>query len=185
MISRGFFRLKPLGITVGSVDSARGFGVTGVTDSTGVTYNNFALPWPGLWTIAAVGGAGGGGGYSSSFFRNGAAGSPAALVTPTVTLGRRPITVKVGAGGAAGANGASASAGSTGNSSSVSGDGTNIASGGFGGAAGASGTTHNPTPAASNWPYGSTTAGQGGRGGTDTLTPLAGQAGAVRLKLVG
>lgn len=181
-----FRRPKPIGITVGSTDSARGFGVTGVTDATGVTYNNVGLPWPGIWQVEMVGGGGGGGGMDSFYYLNsGAAGGRSEYTESLVTLGVRPISVRVGAGGIQGTVGASPTAGQNGYPSYYAVPGITSSGQGFGGQPGSKGNTRNPTPTASAWPYGTSNAGRGGRGATDSQTPQAGNAGALRFKLKG
>lgn len=186
MLSRVFFRPRPLGITVGSVEAARGFGVTGVSDSTGVTYNNFALPWPGRWLVEMVGGGGGGGGMDPFYYLNsGAAGTRSEYTQAFVTLGQRLMSVRIGAAGAPGNKSASPTSGQSGNTSYYQAPAIVHSGQGFGGLPGGNGNTRNPVPVASAWPYGTSNAGRGGQGATDTQIALAGQSGAVRLKLVG
>lgn len=183
MLSRVFFRPRPISITIGS-DGVRAFGVTGSSDANGVTYNNWPVPWPGVWQLEMVGGGGGGGGTDPAYYRPGAAGTSSAYTVSTLTL-RGLATTRVGAGGTAGTSGASPTAGGVGRASLINAQGNVINSAtGTGGAAGVFGTSYNPTPGASAWPY-TGQAGRGGQGATDTWNASSGIAGACRLKLVG
>lgn len=86
MLSRVFFRPRPLGISKTFTASA-------------TVYPDF----PGIWQVLAIGGGGGGSGSDTFYGRYGVAGYPGTIATGPVSFtSSRAVTVGIGGGGGIG-----------------------------------------------------------------------------------
>lgn len=182
-MARPFFRLKPLGMTIGT-DGSRPFGVSSFTVGNQHNYSGVPMPWPGVWTIQGIGGGGGGGGNDTFYNPNGEAGGFGSYFVTNPRSITRTLSLSIGIGGAPGINSQTGTptAGSPGGTSSVP-DSTGTVSNFFGGPGGRAGvnlTNYNRTPVNSLWPNTIP-----GRGGFGAPSATSGQNGGIRMTLKG